>query len=85
MAITDITTAFNTNTHSVIGSRYELALFENEDQLLQNFRDDIELQFKNYGIELFTVAIAGDEPDAKVFSGEIDPEDIIDYVSSKIK
>lgn len=87
MAVRDIMTVFKTNRHEVIGSRYERALYEDDEQMLEDFEDTTYLQFETYkdGIELFTVVIADDESDVKIFENPENADDICAWVEEKLK
>jgi len=92
MAVKDIATVFTTTGHSVIGSRYERSLYEDDKSMLEDFKNDIALQFKTYNefdgeIETFAVIVKDDDDGTvcqKAFTttdeGPIDKDEIIEYV-----
>ena len=88
MAVKDIATVFTTNTHHVIGSRYEGTLYADQSQMLADFKNDTELQFKNYEgkMEFFNVIVSLEDGGfaTKVFTYDggtpITKEGVIEFV-----
>lgn len=88
MEAQNITTVFDTNTHQVIGSRYERSMYETSEQMLADFKNDLELQSKTYGgaVDMFAVIVRDkDNVKSKAFVGEIDKEKILGYVENLLK
>lgn len=86
--VKDIATVFTTTEHSVIGSRYERSLYEDDKAMLEDFKNDIALQFDTYDsvIETFAVIVKDDDGTIcqKAFTttdeDPIDKDEIIEYV-----
>lgn len=92
MAVKDIATVFTTTEHSVIGSRYERSLYEDDKAMLEDFKNDIALQFNTYDgvVEMFAVTVKDDDGihfwafDA-TDEDPIDKDEIIKYVEDFFK
>lgn len=84
----NIATVFTTKTHQVIGSRYEGHFYESVELLLNDFKNDVDLQFGNYGdtLEMFTVIATKDgNTETRTFQGELDKDEIYEFTENVIK
>lgn len=84
----NIATVFTTEQHQVIGSRYEGRFYADVENMLTDFRNDIDLQFETYGhgLEMFTIIATKDgKTETRTFEDEIDKEEIYKFAEDFFK